>query len=74
MGTIKLITDEVTPPDFEDAAGNYFQDERGVKAGIQLQKDAWNSAVETIVDYINKKGMVSVQEISMLKNLWTHRG
>lgn len=64
---IKFITNVVKPPDFEDASTNYFYDDPSVKAGNQLQKDAWNSAVEQIVQYINDKGMVSAQEILMLK-------
>lgn len=54
-------------PDFEDCAANYFQDEASVKAGIQLQKDAWNAAVDTIVAYINQKNLVHVEVIDRFK-------
>lgn len=32
---------------FEDNATNYFQDEQSTRAGVQLQIDAWNDAIDT---------------------------
>ncbi len=63
---IEIIRDVVKPPDFEDCSTNYFYDKAAIKAGNQLQKDAWNSAVEQITNYIDKKNMVSAEEIKTL--------
>jgi hypothetical protein len=54
-------------PDFEDCATNYFQDEASVKAGVQLQKDAWNAAVDVIVAYINQKNLVQGEVLERFK-------
>jgi hypothetical protein len=54
-------------PDFEDCSTNYFYDEASVKAGNQLQKDAWNAAVDTIVAYINQKNLVQVEVLERFR-------
>ena len=52
---------------FEDAATNYFTDETSVKAAIQLQKDAYNMAIDKVVDYINAKNIVQVDELKLFR-------
>jgi hypothetical protein len=54
-------------PDFEDCSTNYFYKEAHVKAGNQLQKDAWNAAVDTLVAYIKEKNLVQVEVLERFK-------
>jgi hypothetical protein len=64
----KFLTPEtITKPDFEDCATNYFQDEPGCRAGIQLQKDAWNAAIDAVMLFINDRNMVQVDELKAFK-------
>lgn len=48
-------------PDFEDCSTNYFDKEQHVKAGNQLQKDAWNAAIQRVIDVVNEKGLIQVE-------------
>lgn len=49
---------------FEDNATNYFDTEQNVRAGMQLQRDAWNDAILAVVEHINKKGLVQVDDFN----------
>lgn len=52
---------------FAEAATNYFTDEASVKAGIQLQKDAYNMALDKVIAFINKRNIVQVDELKAFK-------
>lgn len=62
-----LTPEAIGHPDFEDNAGNYFQDEPSVKAAIQLQKDAWNAAIDAIMKFIDNRNMVQCDEFKGFK-------
>lgn len=48
-------------PDFEDCSTNFFSEERHVKAGNQLQKDAWNAAILRVIEVVNEKGAIQCE-------------
>jgi len=62
-----LTPSTIQKPDFEDAATNYFYSESDVKAGVQLQKDAWNAAIDAVMLFINDRNLVQVDELKEFK-------
>lgn len=52
---------------FEDNATNYFQDEPSTRAGMQLQIDAWNDAIDQVKSFINTHNIVHVETLEILK-------
>lgn len=52
---------------FEDNATNYFQDEPSTRAGMQLQIDAWNDAIDQVKSFINSHNIVQVETLEILK-------
>lgn len=67
MNKVFLTPETIKKPDFEDCATNYFYDEPSVKAGVQLQKDAWNAAIDAVILFINDRNMVQVDELKEFK-------
>lgn len=67
MDKVFLTPETIAKPDFEDNATNYFYTEQDTKAGIQLQKDAWNAAIDAVMLFINDRNLVQVDELKAFK-------